>query len=205
MSLVLSWFMSLTKDQSYQPKPKLWVLHNMPRSGGTLLSKCLGSMSGHILLSEIHPDAQHAMSFNALHQAQQWHGLLPNLDWQKTSFIESVIKIEKAVSNKNKRLILRDWSHVDYLGPPVTEQPKMMSGLLNALSDHFEVVSIQLVRHPLDTWLSLRRLSLIKKHRIEWPQFLAAYRCYIDKTGCCLLYTSPSPRDLSTSRMPSSA
>jgi len=66
MSLVLSWFMSLTKDQSYQPKPKLWVLHNMPRSGGTLLSKCLGSMSEHILLSEIHPDAQHAMSFNAL-------------------------------------------------------------------------------------------------------------------------------------------
>ena len=27
--------------------------------------------------------------------------------------------------------------------------------------------------------------------------------CYNDK--CCLLYTSPSPRDLSTSRMPSSA
>ena len=25
------------------------------------------------------------------------------------------------------------------------------------------------------------------------------------KTKCCLLYTSPSPRDLSTSRMPSSA
>ena len=27
----------------------------------------------------------------------------------------------------------------------------------------------------------------------------------IDPLGCCLLYTSPSPRDLSTSRMPSSA
>ena len=26
-----------------------------------------------------------------------------------------------------------------------------------------------------------------------------------DRTNCCLLYTSPSPRDLSTSRMPSSA
>ena len=25
------------------------------------------------------------------------------------------------------------------------------------------------------------------------------------RSGCCLLYTSPSPRDLSTSRMPSSA
>ena len=27
----------------------------------------------------------------------------------------------------------------------------------------------------------------------------------IDRTDTCLLYTSPSPRDLSTSRMPSSA
>ena len=31
--------------------------------------------------------------------------------------------------------------------------------------------------------------------------FLAAFKNHID----CLLYTSPSPRDLSTSRMPSSA
>ena len=28
---------------------------------------------------------------------------------------------------------------------------------------------------------------------------------YAHRNGCCLLYTSPSPRDLSTSRMPSSA
>ena len=33
------------------------------------------------------------------------------------------------------------------------------------------------------------------------PQKKAAY----DQYGHCLLYTSPSPRDLSTSRMPSSA
>ena len=32
------------------------------------------------------------------------------------------------------------------------------------------------------------------------PEKLSAYEC-----GFCLLYTSPSPRDLSTSRMPSSA
>ena len=35
-----------------------------------------------------------------------------------------------------------------------------------------------------------------------------SYRAYRDQTGqleSCLLYTSPSPRDLSTSRMPSSA
>ena len=38
-------------------------------------------------------------------------------------------------------------------------------------------------------------------HRIQFtPDLLPS-----DVTGTCLLYTSPSPRDLSTSRMPSSA
>ena len=48
----------------------------------------------------------------------------------------------------------------------------------------------------------------------EWPRsrYLSALRAAIEKptrragrTDSCLLYTSPSPRDLSTSRMPSSA
>ena len=34
---------------------------------------------------------------------------------------------------------------------------------------------------------------------------VAVRRIKNDQTGDCLLYTSPSPRDLSTSRMPSSA
>ena len=35
--------------------------------------------------------------------------------------------------------------------------------------------------------------------------YYANYLCYIERARTCLLYTSPSPRDLSTSRMPSSA
>ena len=52
-------------------------------------------------------------------------------------------------------------------------------------------------------------LALIKKLRTN-PTELAIivainYRSPHAKIECCLLYTSPSPRDLSTSRMPSSA
>ena len=36
-------------------------------------------------------------------------------------------------------------------------------------------------------------------------RWLKAYKNYRGVYGSCLLYTSPSPRDLSTSRMPSSA
>jgi len=171
-------------------KPCVWVLHNMPRSGGTLVSKCFGAMNSHVLLSEIHPDAQHALSFNVLRQAQQWHGLLPETDWRETNFVDAVTQIEQALRADAKQLILRDWSHVDYLGPPVTNEPSFKPALLDALRNHFDLKSIQLVRHPLDAWLSLRRLDLIKKHQIDLAQFLAAYRLYLrnTKADCRLVY-----------------
>ena len=182
--------MNSNESQFNKPLPRLWLLHNMPRSGGTLVSKCLGAMSSNILLSEIHPDAQHALSFNALNQAQQWHGILPDLDWQKTQFVDAIIQIQQIVKKDNKHLILRDWSHVDYLGPPVTNKPKGKPALVDVLSPYFDIRSIQLVRHPLDTWLSLRRLNLIKKNGIDFEQFLTAYRCYLDNTkgDCRLVY-----------------
>ena len=40
---------------------------------------------------------------------------------------------------------------------------------------------------------------------ILFLQFFYATAGIIGMVRCCLLYTSPSPRDLSTSRMPSSA
>ena len=41
---------------------------------------------------------------------------------------------------------------------------------------------------------------------IDDPAETKAYECdALSAYRCCLLYTSPSPRDLSTSRMPSSA
>jgi len=182
--------MTLESGQYNKRKPVIWVLHNMPRSGGTLVSKCLGVMGSNVLLSEIHPDAQHALSFNALKQAQNWYGFLPELDWQKTDFVEAIIKIEETTRKSNKHLILRDWSHVDYLGPPVTNTPEKIPKLLDTLALPFEIRSIQLVRHPLDTWLSLRRLNLIKKHKIDFEMFLNAYRCYLNNTsnGIRLVY-----------------
>ena len=47
--------------------------------------------------------------------------------------------------------------------------------------------------------------KLDKKDRIMYIYAGKPSSRYVDKYGSCLLYTSPSPRDLSTSRMPSSA
>ena len=47
----------------------------------------------------------------------------------------------------------------------------------------------------------LEQSTVYSKHTDNFEQFLGFVQQLID----CLLYTSPSPRDLSTSRMPSSA
>ena len=59
-------------------RPMLRLVHHMARSGGTLFSRCLGCMSGVLLLSEIHPLG--TAQFNPLVQAQRWYGLLSSQD-----------------------------------------------------------------------------------------------------------------------------
>ena len=52
---------------------------------------------------------------------------------------------------------------------------------------------------------SLREISRITGHSFETVQKYAQKENWSEDNLPCLLYTSPSPRDLSTSRMPSSA
>ena len=71
------------------------------------------------------------------------------------------------------------------------------------------------VRRPLDVFLEDKQewnqwnSYFGKRHEFNRPFLLSLIDFYPEKNvwlfGGCLLYTSPSPRDLSTSRMPSSA
>ena len=51
----------------------------------------------------------------------------------------------------------------------------------------------------------IRALSIMELLNTEEENQRLALAKHEIKRRCCLLYTSPSPRDLSTSRMPSSA
>ena len=60
---------------------------------------------------------------------------------------------------------------------------------------------------PNSTYVDLNRsgvalMEIVSRPHIRSPEEASAY---VAKLRTCLLYTSPSPRDLSTSRMPSSA
>ena len=61
------------------------------------------------------------------------------------------------------------------------------------------------VRKVADIKAALLNPALTSHFEVQIPLPNGAVRAELESIRPCLLYTSPSPRDLSTSRMPSSA
>jgi len=146
-------------------KPKIRVLHHLARSGGTLVSRCLGSMGGVALLSAGHPDTRRLI--DPVKQAREWHGLVSDADikgWKGrggVDFAQLCVLCSFRAQQQGKTLLLRDWTHIDYHGVPYA-RPTMGSRIVEALSDHFEIVRTATVRHPIDSYLSLMGLGIMQ-------------------------------------------
>ena len=93
-------------------RPHIRIIHMMARSGGTIIAKCLGVMSGVVMLSEVHPAVatlmhqpnkrnQHALcvlwSFDPLRQADQWFGLLTREDKDRVLAARNPLGFEAAI------------------------------------------------------------------------------------------------------------
>ena len=144
-------------------KPLVRILHNMARSGGTVISRCLGSMDGVVLLSEIHPFGSQV--HNPLRQANEWFHLFSSADLRtfqtrSFTFVEAVEEIRRRVEESGRQLVIRDWSHIDFTGVPFTENPSYRLTTAEILGQHYRIVHTSTVRHPLDQWLSLNRLKM---------------------------------------------
>ena len=75
-------------------------------------------------------------------------------------------------------------------------------------SDQTSSIISKLEKSVNDSGGNVHRAENIGNRKLAYPiqdQFKASYGLLNIECNHCLLYTSPSPRDLSTSRMPSSA
>jgi hypothetical protein len=162
----------------------LRLVHHMARSGGTLISRCLGCMSGVLLLSEIHPLG--TAQFNPLVQAQRWYGLLSSQDLLdlrargRIAFADAIELIHRRASDSGQRLVLRDWSHLDFTGVPFIAKPAYRLLTADALKGRFDLRQICTVRHPLDQWLSLRQLAVVQG-KLTLEGYLAGYRQFAEQ------------------------
>ena len=164
-------------------RPELRLVHHMARSGGTLFSKCLGCMDGVLLLSEIHPLG--TSWFNPLDQAQGWFRLLTAADVADlrrrggVSFADAIGLIRRRAADRGRALVVRDWSHLDFTGVPFVERPAYRLLTAEALHPAFALRQLCTVRHPLDQWLSLRRLALVQG-RLTPEAYLHGYRRFAE-------------------------
>jgi hypothetical protein len=158
----------------------------MARSGGTLISRCLGCMSGVLLLSEIHPLG--TAQFNPLVQAQRWYGLLSSQDLAelrargRIGFVEAIELIHQRSLDAGQRLVVRDWSHLDFTGVPFIANPAHRLLTAEALATRFQLRQICTVRHPLDQWLSLRGLAVVRG-KLTLEGYLAGVRRFAEEAS----------------------
>ena len=168
----------------------LRLIHNLPKTGGTIISKCLGAQKNVALLSEIHPKGQvirDKMNANSLigdpiYQAYKWNNLMTykeykifkNNNKEFKSKIEFII--EKALSY-NKFLIIRDWSFVDFFGKPFIE-PTYKNMLLEILEKKFKILNVFILRNPIETLISCYKNLPFFKDNYDLDFFLNAYRNY---------------------------
>ncbi|MFQ5643504.1 MAG: hypothetical protein ACE5FQ_07375 [Thiogranum sp.] len=156
------------------------ILSNLARAGGTLVSKCVGSMDNIVLLSEIHPlDRQF---YNPLVQAQSWYDLLrpEEINGKTFNFIDAIQLIDRRCTERGKTLVIRDWAHLDFIGTPFIAQPACRLQLTELLSRKFSIVQYALARHPIDQWLSTARLDIMKG-KLEFNAFLSGYRHFAEQ------------------------
>ncbi|MCC6675889.1 MAG: hypothetical protein IT436_01980 [Phycisphaerales bacterium] len=190
---------------SADTRPVLRLLHMMARSGGTIIAKCLGVMPGVVMLSEVHPSVPDLMhtpptkknknalavlwSFDPLRQADQWYGLLTDEDKDQVRasrrtmpFDESIAMIERRARQRGLSLIVRDWSHLDFLGEPFNPDPPGRFAVVESLGPRFRLARTITVRHPIDQWLSMRNLPMLREE-IALEAYLAGCRRFAEEAA----------------------
>lgn len=174
---------------------KLAVIHNLARSGGTLVAKVVGCMDDIVLLSEIHPkgpaviwnyygqsNINFALLFHPIIQAKGWHGihlktgeskiqLMP----QDEEFLSYIEEIYDSVKAKQQFLVIRDWCHLDYMGISFCE-PTYVNHLNQILTQKFLLNQVYFIRHPIDQFISYKK-AIHVQYSLE--KYLYGYLSYI--------------------------
>ena len=145
-----------------------------------MVSKCLGTMSSVRLFSEIHPKANHVAYLNVTDQAHRWYGLASSDDVAANdSFIDGLKRVHAACEKEGTVAVLRDWASIDFIGLLLVDTPIYRFSLNDAVEPEFDILVSALVRHPLDQWLSTRRLN-VYRGKLDHAHFFYGYRRYAE-------------------------
>ena len=163
------------------------LIHNLQRSGGTIISKCLSAQDKVVLLSEIHPNGIEVLKKmkrdcdlgDPIFQAQEWNELFKKEEYEKIknanyNFEEKISLIVEKTQEKNKRLVIRDWSFLDYYGIPFVK-PTYRNSILEILEKKFKILNFYILRHPLELYISCFNVLPFFKKNYDFDFFVRGY------------------------------
>ena len=167
-------------------KPQLALMHNMARTGGTLVARCLGCMDNVALLSEIHPRGMDLI--HPFYQAHEWHHLftpemVTELSGRPVEFLEAITIIYQCCEERGLSLLIRDWAHLDYIALPFLEAPVYTMSIVDALASEFTLRRVANVRHPIAQWQSMSKLKIYEgdiEKFVPLETYLKAYRKFAE-------------------------
>lgn len=147
-----------------------------------MIGRCLGCMKGVCLLSEIHPLG--ARYINPFGQANEWFGLFSPEDIARLGdstmpYPELMLLIRERAEQKGLTLVVRSWEHLDYYGPPFVASAPMRPMNVEQLGAVADLVRVATVRHPIDQWMSLAALPIMKGCS-NLEHYLRGYRKFVE-------------------------
>lgn len=184
-----------TPETGPDGRPVIRILHTLARTGGTVIGKCIGVMPNVAMLSEVHPAVvkliEHPLTqrtpdvvkllqrMEPLRQAHQWFNLLTPDDraglvakGSLPPFEEAIDLIYARAAERGLTLILRDWTHLDFAAAPFIARATHRRTTAAVLAPKYNIIATTFVRHPIDQWLSIQGIPMLKS-RLTLEQYLA--------------------------------
>ncbi len=158
---------------------KLPIYFAYARSGGTLLNRCLASISENFVLSEVNP---HASVTPIEIQARDWLRLVSQenyFEFANQNYVGKIQYLVEKIRENNNFLIVRDWVTLNFLPgviPPYTPSMILESSLY--FERHgMEINPIVFVRRSAEVYESITRtFNRFKKLSVqEFGYFYLAY------------------------------
>lgn len=139
------------------------IIHHWACSGGTIICRSIANLQNVVLLSEVHPYAYLRLikpepSYTPTDLIQQL--CLPHNEADPVFCLAAwrgaITALAKKVADNNKVLVLRSHSHIDFF---TGAQPETEHCITRILRDIHVTNALLTVRHPLDSWISIQRMS----------------------------------------------
>lgn len=173
--------------RAVRPDP-LRSLHQFACTGGTLVGRCLSAMPNVQLLSEVDPlstmqmvegDMREEMRFAPTDFVQllQQSSRGGRAELFVDLFVAGLGIILADCRSRGQRLVIRDHAHSKYcLGDGVLARPSVR----DIISAHFELRAAVTVRHPLDSFLSLRTHGWLTLVPATIDEYASRYLAFLE-------------------------